>query len=122
MESTIGLFKTEVIKPQRTWKTLSHVEFATAEWVDRYNHRRLHAEIGTSRPSNTRPTTTEQPRNPSSQPPTEISTEPGGGSVSAHLVAVVAQQSAGSWSSWPVVLVVCDLQDLPPRFDIGSAP
>ncbi|RNL72088.1 IS3 family transposase [Streptomyces sp. I6] len=33
MESTIGLFKTEVIKPQRPWKTLSHVELATAEWV-----------------------------------------------------------------------------------------
>ncbi|MEU6285483.1 hypothetical protein, partial [Streptomyces sp. NPDC047028] len=28
-------------------------------------------------PSNTKPTTTEQPRNPSSQPPTEISNEPG---------------------------------------------
>ncbi|PWI08834.1 IS3 family transposase [Streptomyces sp. NWU339] len=46
MESTIGLFKTEVIKPQRPWKTLSHVELATAEWVDWYNHRRLHDEIG----------------------------------------------------------------------------
>ncbi|MEY9997798.1 transposase InsO family protein [Streptomyces sp. V4I8] len=46
MESTIGLFKTEVIKPQRPWKTLSHVELATAEWVDWCNHRRLHGEIG----------------------------------------------------------------------------
>ena len=46
MESTIGLFKTEVIKPQRPWKTLSHVELATAEWIDWYNHRRLHGEIG----------------------------------------------------------------------------
>ncbi|MGW7577536.1 integrase core domain-containing protein [Streptomyces sp. NPDC054765] len=45
MESTIGLFKTEVIKPQRPWKTLSRVELATAEWVDWYNHRRLHGEI-----------------------------------------------------------------------------
>ncbi|WP_407986279.1 IS3 family transposase [Kitasatospora sp. CMC57] len=46
MESTIGLYKTEVIKPQRPWKTLSHVELATAEWTDWYNHRRLHGEIG----------------------------------------------------------------------------
>jgi putative transposase len=46
MESTTGLFKTEVIKPRRPWKTLSHVELATAEWVDRYGHRRLYCEIG----------------------------------------------------------------------------
>ncbi|MEN8649231.1 IS3 family transposase [Streptomyces sp. 21So2-11] len=46
MESTIGLYKTELIKPQRPWKALSDVELATAEWVDWYNHRRLHGEIG----------------------------------------------------------------------------
>ncbi|MEV0010742.1 IS3 family transposase [Streptomyces sp. NPDC047973] len=39
LEPTIGLFKTEVIKPRRPWKTLSHVELVTAEWVDWYNHR-----------------------------------------------------------------------------------
>ncbi|MEU3084882.1 IS3 family transposase [Streptomyces albidoflavus] len=46
MESTIGLFKTELIKPGRPWKKLSEVELATAEWVDWYCHRRLHGEIG----------------------------------------------------------------------------
>jgi putative transposase len=46
MESTIGLYKTELIKPQRPWKTLAAVELATAEWADWYNHRRLHGEIG----------------------------------------------------------------------------
>jgi putative transposase len=46
MESTIGLFKTELIKPRRPWKTLAEVELATAEWIDWYNHRRLHGEIG----------------------------------------------------------------------------
>ncbi|EGX59630.1 integrase component [Streptomyces zinciresistens K42] len=45
-ESTIGLFKTGLIKPQRPWKTLSQVELATAEWIDRYCHRRLHGETG----------------------------------------------------------------------------
>ena len=34
MESTIGLYKTELIKPQRPWKSLSQVELATAEWAD----------------------------------------------------------------------------------------
>ncbi|MGA5276328.1 IS3 family transposase [Streptomyces cellulosae] len=45
MESTIGLFN-ELIKPRRPWKTLSDVELATAEYVNWYNHRRLHGEIG----------------------------------------------------------------------------
>ncbi|MGW3167818.1 hypothetical protein ACWC9Q_34450 [Streptomyces sp. NPDC001142] len=31
MKSTIGLYKTELIKPQRPWKTLSQIEPATAE-------------------------------------------------------------------------------------------
>ncbi len=46
MESTIGLYKTELIKPHRPWNALSDVELATAEYVDWYNHRRLHGEIG----------------------------------------------------------------------------
>ncbi|WP_411572763.1 IS3 family transposase [Streptomyces pluripotens] len=46
MESTIGLYKTELIKPQRPWKTLSQVELATAEWIDWYNHRVRHEALG----------------------------------------------------------------------------
>jgi putative transposase len=46
MESTIGLYKTELIKPQRPWKSLAQVELATAEWIDWYNHHRLHGEMG----------------------------------------------------------------------------
>lgn len=46
MESTIGLFKTELIKPRRPWRAPSDVELATAEWVDWYNHHRLHGETG----------------------------------------------------------------------------
>jgi putative transposase len=46
MESQIGLFKTELIKPRRPWKGLADVELATAEWVDWFNHQRLHSAIG----------------------------------------------------------------------------
>ena len=45
-ESVIGLFKTEVIQRRRSWPSLRHVEFATLEWVDWFNHRRLLEAIG----------------------------------------------------------------------------
>ncbi len=41
-ESTIGLYKTELINQQGPWKTIEQVEFATLQWVDWYNHQRLH--------------------------------------------------------------------------------
>jgi transposase InsO family protein len=46
MESEIGLYKTELIKPPKPWRGLAHVELATAEWVDWFNNRRLHTAIG----------------------------------------------------------------------------
>ncbi|MGI5200174.1 integrase core domain-containing protein [Spirillospora sp. CA-108201] len=46
MESAIGLYKTELIKPRGPWKNLTGVELATAEHVDWYNTTRLHGEIG----------------------------------------------------------------------------
>jgi putative transposase len=46
MESTIGLYKTELIKPRGPWHTLAAVELATAEWVDWYNAKRLHSAVG----------------------------------------------------------------------------
>jgi putative transposase len=45
-ESVIGLFKTEVIRRQGPWRHLEAVEFATLEWVDWFNHRRLLEPIG----------------------------------------------------------------------------
>ena len=42
-ESTIGLFKTELIRRRGPWKGLDDVELATLEWVDWFNHRRLHS-------------------------------------------------------------------------------
>ena len=47
MESTIGLFKTEVIDHENdVWTGWRHVEEATASWVHWYNHERLHSSIG----------------------------------------------------------------------------
>ena len=50
MESIIGLFKTECIGTTifhtGPYKTLADIEYATAGWVDWYNHRRLHGTLG----------------------------------------------------------------------------
>ncbi len=46
MESQIGLYKTELIKPRRPWHSLADVELGTAEWVDWFNNQRLHTAIG----------------------------------------------------------------------------
>jgi transposase InsO family protein len=45
-ESVIGLFKTEVIRRLGPWRSLEDVEFATLEWVDWFNTRRLLGSIG----------------------------------------------------------------------------
>jgi len=45
-ESVIGLYKTEVIRRGGPWKGLDDVEYATLEWADWFNHRRLLEPIG----------------------------------------------------------------------------
>jgi putative transposase len=45
-ESTIGLYKTELIHRRGPWRTIDDIEIATLEYVDWFNHRRLHGEIG----------------------------------------------------------------------------
>jgi transposase InsO family protein len=45
-ESVIGLFKTEIIHRRGPWRSLETVEFATLEWVDWFNTRRLLEPIG----------------------------------------------------------------------------
>jgi putative transposase len=45
-ESTIGLYKTEKIDREGPWRTLADVELATLEWIDWYNHVRLHSACG----------------------------------------------------------------------------
>jgi len=50
-ETTIGLYKTELINRQGPWKTIDQVELATLEWVDWYNHTRLHSACGGAPPA-----------------------------------------------------------------------
>jgi transposase InsO family protein len=40
-ETINGLYKVEVINRRGPWKSFDAVEFATLEWVDWFNHRRL---------------------------------------------------------------------------------
>jgi putative transposase len=45
-ETIQGLYKAEVIRRRGPWRTLAAVEFATLEWVDWFNTRRLLESIG----------------------------------------------------------------------------
>ena len=50
-EALNSLFKAECIRnpamrPKGGWKNVADVEIAVAEYVDWFNHRRLHGEIG----------------------------------------------------------------------------
>ena len=45
-ETIIGLYKTEVIHRRGPWRSIDAVEYATLEWVDWFNHRRLLEPIG----------------------------------------------------------------------------
>ncbi len=37
----IGLYKTELVRNRGPWRGLDDLEYATLEWVDWFNHRRL---------------------------------------------------------------------------------
>ena len=50
-ETINGLFKAEVIHRRGPWRSLEAVEYATLEWVDWYNHRRLLEPIGNVPPA-----------------------------------------------------------------------
>jgi transposase InsO family protein len=50
-ETINGLYKAEVIHRRGPWKSLTAVEFATLEWVDWFNHRRLLEPIGNIPPA-----------------------------------------------------------------------
>jgi putative transposase len=44
------LFKAELIRRRGPWKGLDDVELATLEYVDWFNHRRLHSACGDTPP------------------------------------------------------------------------
>lgn len=50
-ETINGLFKTEVIHRRGPWRNFEAVEFATLEWVDWFNNRRLLEPIGNIPPA-----------------------------------------------------------------------
>ena len=50
-ETVNGLYKTELIRGRGPWRSVEHVELATAEWVDWWNHRRLHGSVGDTPPA-----------------------------------------------------------------------
>jgi transposase InsO family protein len=50
-ETINGLYKAEVIHRRGPWRSFEAVEFATLEWVDWFNHRRLLHPIGNIPPA-----------------------------------------------------------------------
>ena len=50
-ETINGLFKAEVIHGRGPWRSFEAVEYATLEWVDRFNNRRLLEPVGNIPPA-----------------------------------------------------------------------
>ena len=50
-ESTIGQIKAELIHRRGPWRTIEQLEYALFEYIDWWNHRRLHGEIGMHTPA-----------------------------------------------------------------------
>jgi putative transposase len=84
-ETINGLYKTELIKPRGPWRTVDAVEYATAEYIEWLNHRRLYEHCGDIPPSSWRtPTTlTREPSPPLSSHTSKSPDMPGRFRVSA---------------------------------------
>ena len=50
-ETINGLYKTEVIRRRKSWRTMDEVEIETLKWVDWFNNRRLLEPIGNIPPA-----------------------------------------------------------------------
>lgn len=44
-ESQIGIYKTELIRPEGPWRDVEHVEIETLNWVHWFNHERTHESV-----------------------------------------------------------------------------
>jgi transposase InsO family protein len=49
-EAFNSLFKAELVRIKGPWRSIKDLELAVAEYIDWFNHRRLHGEIGTIPP------------------------------------------------------------------------
>ena len=63
-ETINGLYKTEVIRSRGPWRNIDAVEYATLEWVDWFNNRRLLEPSATCRRPNSRWRTMRPPQPP----------------------------------------------------------
>jgi transposase InsO family protein len=50
-ESTIGLYNTELIRRRGPWNSIDDLELATLEYLEWFNHRRLHTACGNLPPA-----------------------------------------------------------------------
>jgi hypothetical protein len=79
-ETVNGLYKTKVIRRRGPWRSLEAVEFASLEWMDWFNHRRLLEPIGNIPPAEAEHATMPKPRAP---PWRRDSTQPASGKPDA---------------------------------------
>lgn len=49
-EARNSIFKAELIRNKGPWRGIEHLEIATVKYIDWFNHRRLHGELGMAPP------------------------------------------------------------------------
>ncbi|MET8538778.1 integrase core domain-containing protein, partial [Streptomyces sp. NPDC005065] len=78
-EAFNSLFKAELIRNKGPWTGINDVEVAVAEYVDWFNQRRLHGELGHVTPAEHEAATTSRPNllRHSRKPANSVSTKPG---------------------------------------------
>ena len=92
-ETINGLYKTELIKPGKPWRTIEDVELATACWIEWFNDHRLYEYCGDvasrtrgcllrSRPETSRRLRSQIKQSPDS--PGRFKLPPGAGRVDRH--------------------------------------